>query len=234
MELTISVIIPTFNEETSLSTTINTVKTLRNIHEIIVVDGGSQDETITLAQRLGAIVIHSERGRGTQLKSAANHAAAEVLWFLHADTRPTAECEPQIQLALQNTRVLGGNFTIVFEGETAPARFMTWLYPKLRKIGLVYGDSGIFVRREIYASIGGFKQYPLFEDLDFYKRATRLGFFAYLPAKIITSTRRFSDKNFVLMFTHWSLLQVLYWLGVSPYRLVNLYLPIRARKRGKN
>ena len=217
-----------------MSATINTVKTLRNIHEIIVVDGGSQDETVTLAQRLGAIVIHSERGRGTQLKSGASHAAAEVFWFLHADTRPTAECEPQIQLALQNTKVLGGNFTIVFDEESLPSKFMTWLYPKLRKIGLVYGDSGIFVRREVYESIGGFKQFPLFEDLDFYKRAIRLGDFAHLPAKIITSSRRFAEKNFFLMFTRWTLLQVLYWLGVSPYWLVNLYRPMRARKISRN
>ncbi len=81
---------------------------------------------------------------------------------------------------------------------------MTWLYPKLRRIGLVYGDSGIFVRREIYEGIGGFKPFPLSEDLDFVRRLRREGRFVNLSASVRTSSRRFERRSFLLMFSRWS------------------------------
>lgn len=103
----------------------------------------------------------------------------------------------------------------------------------MRKIKLVYGDSGIFVRREIYRKIGGFKPFPLFEDLDFVNRLRREGDFLNLPAAMTTSSRRFEGHSFVLMFSRWSFLQILYWLGISPHKLIKLYLPIRERGKRK-
>ncbi len=108
---------------------------------------------------------------------------------------------------------------------------MTWLYPKLRRIGLVYGDSGIFVRREIYEGIGGFKPFPLFEDLDFVRRLRREGRFVNLSASVRTSSRRFERRSFLLMFSRWSFLQILFWLGVSPYFLARFYRPVRDSKK---
>ncbi|HYE73961.1 MAG TPA: glycosyl transferase, partial [Blastocatellia bacterium] len=98
------------------------------------------------------------------------------------------------------------------------------------KIGLLYGDSAIFVRRKVYEKVGGFKPLPLFEDLDLVRRIRRDGRMAHLSAKVITSSRRFEGRSFTLTFIRWATLQMLYWLGVSPNRLVKLYSPVRVRK----
>lgn len=233
MNFALSVIIPTLNEADSLGRTIEAVKSLDKNIEIIVVDGGSSDETISIAEKSGATILKSECGRGTQMHAGAKAANGDVLWFIHADSLPAPETVGQIKKALKNSETAGGNFTILFEGETGAAKFMTRLYPKLRKIKLVYGDSGIFVRREIYRKIGGFKPFPLFEDLDFVNRLRHEGDFLNLPAAMTTSSRRFEGRSFVLMFSRWSFLQILYWLGISPHKLIKLYLPIRERGKRK-
>ena len=227
----VSVIIPTLNEAVSLKTTIDAVKALSANIEIIVVDGGSRDATISVAENSGAFVIGSERGRGTQMHAGATAANGDVLWFLHADTSPSPETLGQIEETLKESDAVGGNFTIRFDGQTPAAGFMTWLYPKLRKIGLVYGDSGIFVRRDAYERVGGFKPLPLFEDVDFVRRLWRGGRFVNLSATITTSSRRFDGRSFLIMFARWSFLQVLYWLGISPYFLARFYKPIRGPKK---
>ena len=233
MNFALSVIVPTLNEADSLGRTIETVKSLDKNIEIIVVDGGSSDQTISIAEKSGATILKSERGRGTQMHVGALAANGAVLWFVHADSLPAPETVQQIKKALENSATVGGNFTILFDGETSAAKFMTRLYPKLQKIKLVYGDSGIFVRREIYRKINGFKPLPLFEDLDFVNRLRREGTFAHLPAAMTTSSRRFEGRSFALMFARWSFLQILYWLGFSPHQLIKLYLPIRARGKRK-
>jgi len=233
MNFALSVIIPALNEADSLGQTIEAVKSLDKNIEIIVVDGGSSDETIPIAEKSGATVLKSERGRGTQMHAGAKAANGDVLWFIHADSLPAPETVEQITKALEYSAAVGGNFRIRFDGETGAAKFMTRLYPKLRKIKLVYGDSGIFVRREIYRKIGGFKSLPLFEDLDFVNRLQREGDFLNFPAAMTTSSRRFEGRSFALMFSRWSFLQVLYWLGISPHRLIKLYLPVRERGKRK-
>jgi rSAM/selenodomain-associated transferase 2 len=232
MKPEISVIIPTLNEAESLQQTIEAVGNLGENIEIIVVDGGSSDATIEITESRKVKIIHSKRGRGTQLHAGANGASGDILWFLHADTIPSNETITQLKTALENPNIVGGNFTICFDGNKQAARFMTWLYPNLRKIGLLYGDSAIFVRREVYEKIGGFKNLSLFEDLEFINRLKKQGNLAYLPAKVTTSSRRFEKRSFILTFLHWTIFQVLYWFGVNPNWLAKMYYPIR--KGGKN
>jgi len=90
---------------------------------------------------------------------------------------------------------------------------------------LFYGDSAIFVRRDVYEKAGGFRDFPIFEDLNFVRRIKRLGQTVHLPARVVTSSRRFENKSFALVFLCWTILQIFYWLGVSPHRLVKLYPP---------
>ena len=227
MKPEISVIIPTLNEAESLEQTIDALKSLNENIEIIVVDGGSDDATINIAEKHKVKIIHSKRGRGTQLYAGADAANADILWFLHADTIPSNKAVQQIKAALDDAEIVGGNCTICFDGNSKAARFMTWLYPNLRKIGLIYGDSAIFVRRGVYKRIGGFKPLPLFEDLEFINRLKKQGKLAYLPAKVTTSSRRFENRSFILTFLRWTIFQVLYWLGVNPNWLAKGYYPIR-------
>ncbi|MBC7929120.1 MAG: hypothetical protein H7Z38_00970, partial [Rubrivivax sp.] len=150
-------------------------------------------------------------------------ARGDALWFLHADTTPPADAAELIGEALSDARVIGGNFRVLFGGERAAARFLTWLYPQLRMLGLCYGDSGIFVRRDVYERVGGFKPFPIFEDLDLVRRLRRAGRMAHVPATVTTSSRRFEGRSFAVTFARWSALQTLYWLGVHPRRLGRMY-----------
>ncbi len=225
MSFVISIIIPTLNEEFSIGQTLDALKDFDENIEVIVVDGGSDDATLFIAENYNVKILHSPRGRGMQLQSGATAATGEILWFLHADTVPAPDCVRQMKRCLQNKNAVGGNFTIRFDGERLAAKFLTRLYPNLRKIGLIYGDSAIFVRRDVYEKIGGFEPFPIFEDLDFIQKLKRTGEIITLPAFVTTSSRRFENKSFILTFLRWTILQVLYWLGVSPETLLKIYFP---------
>jgi len=226
----LSIIIPTFNEQRSIGDTLDAICNLRGNFEVIVVDGTSEDDTLTAANSKydnRVRVISSERGRGAQMHAGACAARGQVLWFVHADTLPPKDGIERIGEALKQLSVVGGNFQIRFDGDTRAARFLSWLYPQLRRIGLCYGDSAIFVRKDVYKTIGGFKPLPLFEDLDFVRAMRQRGLVVLIPAAVITSSRRFERRSFALTFARWSLFQILYWLGVSPHFLGRRYAPIR-------
>lgn len=228
----ISVIIPTFNEELSIRKTLDALSRLVNVDEVIIVDGGSADKTVAIIEgydRLKKIKLIkiAEANRGRQLHEGTKHAAGDIFWFIHADTRPVQGSGRQIKAYMRYREVVGGNFEITFGGENKWARFLTRLYPYLRSIGLVYGDSAIFVRREIYEKIGGFRFLPLFEDLDLYKRLQRRGRFVHINLPVTTSSRRFENDSFLLTFLRWSFFQGLYWIGFPPRVLAKFYKPIR-------
>jgi hypothetical protein len=149
-----------------------------------------------------------------------------VLIFLHADTRLPANALALVEKAFADARVCGGNFGLIFDGSTLGARVLTMIYPLLRIGGMCYGDSALFVRRRLFEESGGYRDYPIFEDCDLYRRLRRKGRFVRLPAQATTSSRRFEGR-FVRTFAFWSVLQILYWLGVDPKRLGRLYKPIR-------
>lgn len=231
MKPEVSVIIPTFNEAKSLKTTIEVVQNFGKNIEIIVVDGGSLDETRKIAENCRVKVLQAERGRGNQLRSGAACAQAGILWFLHADTIPDSQAVDEMKNALKDAEIVGGNFTIQFDGNSTAAEFLTWLYPLLRKIGLIYGDSAIFARRDVYQKTGGFKSLELFEDLDLANRLKRHGKLVNLPATVTTSSRRFENRSFWLTFARWSIFQGLYWIGVEPNFLAKMYYPIRTTNK---
>lgn len=224
----LSIIIPALNEAHSIGATLETVALLEGSVEVIVVDGGSSDGTAEIAREKGAHVITSERGRGLQMDRGARVALGKALLFLHADTSIPRDAAHRIIEALaRDGEAVGGNFSIRFDGERRAARFLTWLYPQLRRLGLCYGDSGIFVRASAYEQVGGFKPFPIFEDLDFVRRLRKHGRVIHLPVTVVTSSRRFEGRSFALTFARWSILQALYWAGVHPRLLNRLYAPVR-------
>jgi rSAM/selenodomain-associated transferase 2 len=219
----VSIIVPTLNEEAHIVETIRGLQQLLGEKEIIVVDGGSSDQTVPLAYAHGVRVLEAPRGRGLQLHAGALRSAGDVLWFVHADTIPPPQALEHIRKSLEAGSIVGGNFGLLFDGPSRAAKQLTAIYPLLRIIGLCYGDSGIFVRRDFYDQIGGFRSLPLFEDLDLLRRLRRAGRFVHLNCRLVTSSRRFEQRNFALVWLHWTTLQLLYWCGVSPNRLARWY-----------
>ncbi len=219
----VSIIVPTLNEACGIAATLQSLQNLVGEKQIIVVDGGSNDETIAIAERSGARVLRSSRGRGTQQHYGAVRASGDIFWFLHADTLPPPGALAEISTTCADPSVAGGNFGLLFDGASRAARQLTAVYPLLQALNLCYGDSGIFVRRSTYEKIGGFRSYALFEDLDLLKRLRKEGRFVHMKTRITTSSRRFENTNFALMWAHWTFLQVLYWAGVSPNLLARWY-----------
>lgn len=222
-----SIIVPTLNEEATIVRTLAVLNGLTGEKEIIVADGGSTDGTRERACGLATEVLSSDRGRGPQMHAGARAACGGVLWFVHADTLPPGRALAEIEHALADPEVAGGNFGLVFDGATSAARKMTVIYPWLRLLGLCYGDTAIFVRRSVYEAMGGFRPYTLFEDLDLIRRIKRYGKFVHLDCAVTTSSRRFENRNFGLVWANWIALQMLFWVGVSPNILARWYRHIR-------
>ncbi len=228
----LSVIVPTLNEEKAVKKMLDALSRLINVDEIIIVDGGSADKTLEIIENYPfkkpmKLIKLGEANRGKQLHEGAKQASGDIFWFLHADTLPVQGCGRHIKNFMRNKHVVGGNFELIFEGKTRWAHFLTRLYPKLRSLGLIYGASAMFARRATYEKTGGFRDLPLFEDVDLYRRLKRRGNFVYVRFPITTSSRRFENSSFLWTFTKWSLFQGLYWLRFPPRILAKRYKIIR-------
>lgn len=226
-EPTVGVIIPTLNEEPALGATLDVVRKLPGGLDIVVVDGGSSDQTAAIARSRNCRVVSAEPGRGNQLRVGASAVRGGVLWFLHADTHPPQNALELIATALADSRVTGGHFRVEFSGTGWASQLFAHVYACVQRFGLCYGDSAFFVRRDAYERAGGFRPLPLFEDLDLRRRLCREGRFVRVPGRVMTSSRRFEGRSAPLTFARWAILQVLYWLGFSPHVLARFYAAIR-------
>jgi len=228
----LSVIIPTHNEELTIKKTLDALSRLVNVDEIIVVDGGSADKTVEIIDEYPKnkplrLVKIAEINRGRQLHEGTRHAAGEVFWFLHADTRPVQGCGKQIKQYMRYAEIVGGNFEVVFDGGNRTARFLRWLYPNLRSLNLIYGDSAMFVRRETYEKIKGFKPLPIFEDVDLRRRLLKEGRLAHINLAVTVSSKRFENRPFFRTLVVWSILQGSSWIGFPPSLLAKMYKRMR-------
>lgn len=229
--MTLSVIIPTLDEGRGLAATLEAVRAA-GVEDLIVVDGGSRDDTLRVARRSTDRIVHTPAppGRARQMNAGARKATGDVFLFLHADTVLGPWAVPAIQTALMDERVVGGAFRLGIE--RIPGR------PGLRLIaaaanlrtaltGLPYGDQGLFVRRAVFERIGGFPDLPLMEDVAFGRRLQQAGRVVILPMAATTSARRWEREGLVYTtFRNWALFS-LYLLGVSPVRLARWYGMIR-------
>lgn len=225
---TISVVIPTFNEAARIEPLIASLNFLPGpAREIIISDGGSDDETVKIAHQNGALVVQEARGRGAQLNAGASITGGEILWFLHADALVHRRSLEYLRKCAADSRICGGNFRLRFENTTWSAHFFARIARQQRRAGIYYGDSGIWTRREIFVELNGFKSWPLFEDYDF---ARRLEFYARFrgrqtalaPYPITVSARRF-ERQPLRVLRQWLWLQILFSCGVPPEKLAALY-----------
>jgi len=193
----ISVIIPTYNEAGDLTATLDSVADSKTIPEVIVVDAGSADGTGDLArQRASRVLLSPRKQRAGQMNLGARHAQGRALLFLHADTRLPASALDRIELALSNACVVGGGFARRYNSNSWLLR-TTCLLAGLRTriTGWFLGDQAIFVRRETFEKLGGFRDLELFEDLDFSMRMRQTGRVVTLSPPVISSARRFMERG---------------------------------------
>lgn len=210
----ISVIIPAVDEADSLGQTIAAVRCENISCEILVVDAGSSDGSVAIATAAGARVLESRRRqRAYQLNLGAMHARGRVLLFLHADTLLPKSALRLISNVLENPAVVGGAFARRY---TSPSRFLvaTCFLARCRNhiIGWHLGDQAMFVRRDVFFPLGGFREVDRFEDLDFSRRLGRFGRIVTLFPPVTSSARRFARAG-VTTRTFWDFLLTLRYLA---------------------
>jgi rSAM/selenodomain-associated transferase 2 len=221
----ISVIIPTLTEAGNLPRLLDVLRNETTGHEIIIVDGGSCDGTVEIALSRGLCVLQAPRGRGSALCIGAGRARGHILLFLHADSIFPAGGLQRIDETLSaDAGLIGGNFRLLFDGGSGFSKWLTGFYAQIRWLGFYYGDSGIFVRRRVYDALGGFRPIAVMEDWDFVRRLERFGRTCCIAEpSLITSSRRFQGRHPAEIVYGWVKLHFLYWLGVSPDRLAEIY-----------
>ncbi len=226
-----SVIIPTLNEAHQIADRIAHVHELNENAEIIVVDSASTDGTPEIARAAGASVYMSaEPGRGQQLKMGGHIATGDIIIFLHADTRLPDTAFRAIDNALSDRSKIGGNFRVVFDGDSDFAAWLNNFYAWFRGKGLYYGDSVIFLRRIVYQELGGIMPYAVMEDYDLSRKMERLGGTVCLEDDpVVTSSRRFKNRHPAAIFLGWCLLHGLYYIGLSTRALGWVYDTKRRR-----
>jgi len=225
-----SVIIPVFQESSLITDTIDTIGHVHDVAadssvEILVVDGDPSGETIRVIRDGAVRTATAEKGRGTQLNRGAALATGEILLFLHADTRLPVGAFGRIAAAMRDRRITGGAFRLAIDSRRRPFRIIEkGVWYRSRWLGLPYGDQGIFIRRQNFHALGGFRNVPIMEDVDLIRRIRKQkGRILILDAPIITSARRWEEEGILYCtLRNWCLI-LLFFLGITPEKLLKLY-----------
>jgi len=221
----ISVIIPCLNEAANIQATLSCLQSLRSRgHEIIVVDGGSNDDSAALAAPLADKALVSPAGRARQMNAGAQAAYGNILWFVHADTRVMADADARMLHALRQPAAWG-RFDVQLSGNNLLLRMVERsMNLRSRLTGIATGDQGIFVQTEAFWRIGGYADMPLMEDIDLSRRLKNAVGRPACPAeKLFTSSRRWESGGIVKTILLMWRLRLRYALGADPADLARQY-----------
>lgn len=221
----VSAIVPALDEGAVVAATLRALAPVRaHGGEIIVVDGGSGDDTVARARPLADRVLAAPRGRARQMNAGAAVAGGEVLWFLHADTLIDATAVDDLVRELANGPHEWGRFGVRLSGRRTLLRVVAWsMNLRSRLTGIATGDQGIFVRRAAFDAVGGFPDQPLMEDVALSRLLRARGRPACLPVRLTTSSRRWEhDGVWPTVRLMWAL-RWAYWRGADPVELARRY-----------
>ena len=222
----LSVIIPALDERAALDALLGDVALLRVPHEVIVVDGGSRDDTVSLATRRGATVIRAARGRGTQLRAGADAATAPLLCFLHADVRLPAPAREILDALALREGVDAWAFRLKIDGRRWGYRLVEWsANVRSSLLALPYGDQGLVIGRGLYDGVGGFADVPLMEDVLIARSLQIVGGIGLLGAAIVVSPRRWERDGVLRRSVRNLWLLARFLSGAPPAILARAYHP---------
>jgi rSAM/selenodomain-associated transferase 2 len=216
----LSIVIPALNASHSLRAALASITAA---DEVVVVDGGSVDGTADLAASLGARVIHTQRGRGSQLAAGIAAAQGEWLCLLHADTRLAAGWQTAIGAHMAAAPGRAGYCRFMLDTDDHRARLLERLVAwRCRVFALPYGDQGLLIHRDLLREIGGVRPLPLMEDVDLIRRLGRRRL-APLNVAAITSAEKWHRHGWYRRSLRNLLCLTLYFIGVPPRLIARLY-----------
>ena len=221
----LSVVVPALDEADQIQATLACLQPLRAVgHEVVVVDGGSTDDTVELARPGCDRVILAGGGRAGQQNAGARAASGQILWFVHADTRVPPDAAAALLAALTRREALWGRFDVRLHPQslllTVVARAMNW---RSRLSGIATGDQALFVRADTFDRVGGFPEQPLMEDIAISALLRRESRPVCLRQRVQTSSRRWQSGGALRTIALMWYLRAAYFFGASPARLARLY-----------
>ena len=222
----LSIIIPALNEASQLCATLALLRALQTRgHEVIVVDGGSNDSSVAIArERADRVIVDSARGRAPQMNAGAAVASGDVLLFLHADTRLPEQGDVLIDGALCDDTTVWGRFDVRLSGDAFLLRIVEFLMNRRSRMSsIATGDQAIFVRRAVFVQLGGYPDIPLMEDIALCKLLKKRSRPANLSAQVVTSSRRWEQGGMIRTIVLMWRMRLAYAMGASPHRLAQLY-----------